>query len=36
MTQDEYQINAITLFQEGEYEEAIETMAKSTTIGDEE
>ncbi len=36
MTQDEYQIKAIALFQEGEYEEAIETMAKSETIGNEE
>ena len=33
---DQSQINAMTLFQEGEYEKAIETMAKSTTVSSDE
>ncbi len=36
MAQDESQIKAIALSQEGEYEEAIETMAKSESVGNEE
>lgn len=33
---DQSQINALSLFQEGEYEKAIESMAQSTTVSSEE
>lgn len=33
---DQSQINALSLFQEGEYEKAIESMAKSTTVSPQE